>query len=138
METEIGRRMRRIRQEKGLSAQEVARKAGISRSFYTLLEGGRRRLSVAHIEKIASALGVPLAQLLVDIPLSRPQNAASPGAPTSIRPINTPELRASLKLLLGDQTEDFLDCFLLYAQAPHGLKRALRAFHEKDPGTGEG
>ena len=46
-----------IRKTMGLNHREVAKKAGIDRSFYTQIESGIRNPSVKTAKKIASALG---------------------------------------------------------------------------------
>ena len=50
--------IRRVRKEKRLSAQQVSERVGISRPFYTQLEGGKRRLSIDYLLAIAEGLGV--------------------------------------------------------------------------------
>ena len=52
MRSNIRDRIRALRKEKGLSALQVARRLGISRPYYTQLEGEKGRLSVDHLEKI--------------------------------------------------------------------------------------
>lgn len=47
-----------IREEKLLQQKEVAKKAGISNSYYCLIESGFRRPSPPVAQKIATALGV--------------------------------------------------------------------------------
>jgi len=56
--------IRKTRKDKGLSAQKVAEKVGISRPFYTQLEGGTRRLSVDYLLAISKGLGVDVRDLL--------------------------------------------------------------------------
>lgn len=55
--------IRRTRKELGLSAQKVAERVGISRPFYTQLEGGTRRLSVDYLLAISKGLGVDVKDL---------------------------------------------------------------------------
>ena len=135
METEITKRIRALRKQKGLSAGEVAQKLGISRPFYSLLEGGKRRLSAGHVEKIARILGVPVSKLFGEAPPSSQEEAAKADKRRPfkhLRQINTPELRKQLEPLLGNHAEDFMDCFHMYARAPGRLKRVLQAFYEEN------
>ena len=64
----IGRRLRAIREEAGLSLSAVARDAGVSRRYLTETEAGRANPSILVLARLAVALGRPLASL-VDIPL---------------------------------------------------------------------
>ena len=56
--------IRRIRKEKKLTGEVVADRVGISRPFYTQLEGGARRMSLRYLVGIAYALGVRPGKLL--------------------------------------------------------------------------
>ena len=59
----IGWRIRAIRERKELTGRDVASVLGISRPYYTQLEGGKRRLSAEHVWRIALALDVRVGQL---------------------------------------------------------------------------
>jgi XRE family transcriptional regulator, aerobic/anaerobic benzoate catabolism transcriptional regulator len=67
---ELGRRARAAREEAGLSLTEVARRAGLSRRFLTLLEGGRANVSLARLADLAAVLRLPLRELC-DVDVSR-------------------------------------------------------------------
>lgn len=133
MPTEITRKIRALREQQGLSASVVAARLGISRPFYTLIEGGKRRLSVELLEKIAGVMGVTVAELYSNNLESSGQAATKgPRGPIRyLRPINTPELRKKLEPLLGDNTDDFVICYQLWVKAPKDLKRRLQS-PEKD------
>jgi XRE family aerobic/anaerobic benzoate catabolism transcriptional regulator len=60
---EIGRRARAAREEAGLSLTETARRAGLSRRFLTLLEGGEANVSVLRLAALAATLRLPLREL---------------------------------------------------------------------------
>ena len=57
--------LKRMREEKGLSAQDFAEKLDISRQYYQMIENGerQRRMDITLIKGIADALGVPLEQI---------------------------------------------------------------------------
>ncbi|ANM31314.1 hypothetical protein ABI59_19655 [Acidobacteria bacterium Mor1] len=57
---DYGRAIRVIRAARGLSQQELARKARINPSYLSLIESNKRQPSTAKVKKIADALGVPL------------------------------------------------------------------------------
>jgi XRE family aerobic/anaerobic benzoate catabolism transcriptional regulator len=64
----IGRRLRRLREDAGLSLSAVARDAGVSRRYLTEAEAGRANPSILVLARLASSLGTPLGAL-VDLPL---------------------------------------------------------------------
>ena len=65
---EMGRRLRSVRAEAGLSVSELARVAGTSRRYVTEAEAGRANLTIVKLAQLASALGVTLCELC-DLPL---------------------------------------------------------------------
>ncbi|MDQ3233396.1 MAG: helix-turn-helix transcriptional regulator [Pseudobdellovibrionaceae bacterium] len=56
----IGRTIRQIREKKGMTAEQLAWRNGISKGYLSRIESGERIPSVPMLEKIAKALGVPL------------------------------------------------------------------------------
>ena len=58
--------VRRIRVRKGVSQQQLASLTGIERSYLSRLEHGNANPSLTTLERIASALGVAVADLLAD------------------------------------------------------------------------
>lgn len=56
---EYGRALKICRAALGLSQQEVARKAGITTSYLSLIEGGKREPRLATLGNISKAMGVP-------------------------------------------------------------------------------
>lgn len=61
----LGKRMRKLRLQTGLSQEKFAAKAGLDRTYYAGIERGERNPSVKQLAKIARALEVPLAVLFV-------------------------------------------------------------------------
>ncbi len=57
-------RLRQARFERGLTVAEVAARAGMTASTVSRLETGARRLTLAHLERLASALDRSLETLL--------------------------------------------------------------------------
>jgi transcriptional regulator with XRE-family HTH domain len=62
---QIGRSIRMLREAKGKSASELARHAGISSAFLSLIESGGRDPSLAVARRLAEALDVPPEALFV-------------------------------------------------------------------------
>ena len=62
--------LQRVRQEKGLSQEELAHQAGLERSYVGKLEHARFSVSLDTIEKLALALDTPASTLLEQHDLS--------------------------------------------------------------------
>jgi len=57
-------RLKKIRQAKGLTQDELATKAGISRAYVARLEMGRHDPHLSRLRKLAQALGVKISALV--------------------------------------------------------------------------
>lgn len=68
VESMIGDRVRRIRKSQGRTVTDLAGSSRLSRSFVTRVEGGDASPRRGSLEKLASALGVPVERLLADGP----------------------------------------------------------------------
>lgn len=71
----LGKRIRQLRQQTGLSQEKMAAQAGLDRTYYAGIERGERNPSVKQLAKIARALGVPLTALFSE------SDASSDGGP---------------------------------------------------------
>ncbi len=61
-ERKIGKNIKKIRMQKGLSQQQLAQKSGISQSFLSALENGKKSPTVDSLNKICRSLGISLAE----------------------------------------------------------------------------
>jgi transcriptional regulator with XRE-family HTH domain len=61
----LGARIRTTRTQKGITLQEIADRTGLSKGFLCQLENDKSSPSIQALEKIASALGVPMAFLFL-------------------------------------------------------------------------
>jgi XRE family transcriptional regulator, regulator of sulfur utilization len=61
---QMGRRLKRLREAKGLSQYALADKAGISRRYVMKLEAGQSDPTVGMLQRLAKALAVPVTDLL--------------------------------------------------------------------------
>lgn len=59
----FGERVRELRQQKGLSQNSLAARAGLDRTYLSEIERGRKNLSLVKIVKIAAALDVEVTDL---------------------------------------------------------------------------
>ena len=66
----IGKRIRKLRQEKGLSQADVGKRMGVLRSYISRVENGHTVPSLETLERLAAALETPLYQLFYDESLS--------------------------------------------------------------------
>jgi putative transcriptional regulator len=60
----MGVKLKKIRVAKGLSQTELAKKARVSRAYVFRLEAGGSDPTVGVLQRLAKALGVPVAALL--------------------------------------------------------------------------
>lgn len=65
---EVGRRVRLHRLVQRLTQQEIADRTGLSRSFISLFEQGAHGIDITALARIATALGVPLTELVAEPP----------------------------------------------------------------------
>ncbi len=56
----VGENIRRIRQEKGLTQEELAMMSGLSQGYINQLESGKRKFTQKTLTVIAEALNLPL------------------------------------------------------------------------------
>ncbi len=60
----LARNLRTIRQQRGLSQEELAHRAGMDRTYVSSLERGVYGATIDMVEKIARALGTEVWELL--------------------------------------------------------------------------
>ena len=63
---EVGFNIRRIREERDLSQEELADLAGLHRAYIGQIERGEKNIGLKNLEKIAKALDVSM-KVLLDI-----------------------------------------------------------------------
>jgi transcriptional regulator with XRE-family HTH domain len=57
--------IRKHREAKGMTQEQVAQKAGVTKQYITMLEAGKRESpSLPVLRRLAKALGVPVRELL--------------------------------------------------------------------------
>ena len=73
----LGKRIRRLREEKGVSQEEFAALAELDRAYYGGIERGERNVGLVNVIKLATTLGVPVAELFPTPPTPPPPIAGS-------------------------------------------------------------
>ena len=61
---QFGNKVKKLRQAKCWSQEELARRAGLHRTYIGSIERSERNISLINIEKIAKALNVSITKLL--------------------------------------------------------------------------
>jgi transcriptional regulator with XRE-family HTH domain len=69
----FGLAVRRRRTKLGLSQEELAKQAGLHRTYVGAVERGERNVTLRSIQGLARALGIPASRLLVDAEHLQPQ-----------------------------------------------------------------
>ena len=64
MPRRMGARIRTLRQARGLSQAELAKRARITREYLNKVEAGRYDVTVGVLRRLAKALGVSVVELL--------------------------------------------------------------------------
>jgi transcriptional regulator with XRE-family HTH domain len=60
----VGRNVKQIRQDRGLTQEELAERSGFSQQYISGLEQGRRNPTIVSIYELATALGVSHMELV--------------------------------------------------------------------------
>ena len=60
---DLGKRIRELRQQRGISQEKFALKIGMDRTYFASVEAGKRNISIVNIQKIADGLDVSLGEL---------------------------------------------------------------------------
>lgn len=61
----VGGRIQKIREEKGITQDQLGEKAGINAKYVSAIERGQKNLTVLTLQKIAKGLGVEIFELLI-------------------------------------------------------------------------
>ena len=78
VDARVRRRLRELRTERGLTLQQVAKRASIDVSTLSRLESGKRRLALDHVPALAAALDVSTDALLGAGPPADPRVQGEP------------------------------------------------------------
>jgi transcriptional regulator with XRE-family HTH domain len=67
LRTSIGENLAALRRARGLSAGELARRAGVGKATLSEIEAGKRNATIETLHSLTAALGVPLGAPLADV-----------------------------------------------------------------------
>lgn len=59
----LGRRVRRLREKRGWSQEELAHQGGLARSFAGAIERGEKDLRITTLVKLANTFRIPISRL---------------------------------------------------------------------------
>lgn len=60
----LGQNIKRIRLNRKMSQGDICRAIDMDRSYMSAIESGKKNITIAVLEKLASALDVPVSELL--------------------------------------------------------------------------
>jgi transcriptional regulator with XRE-family HTH domain len=109
---DIGKRIRALREERGLTQREVARRAGLTPSGVGFIEHGQtRNPSAETVVAVARALGVPVEELLREpVPLDEaPEKAGLADADPSSKLVEAEVLEEIAELWAAQLARGFFD-----------------------------
>jgi len=84
---EIGRRIKALREKKGLRQKDIAHALGLTPGFISGLESAKKSLKLDHLIKIAEILEVPLSELFSEEDSSK-REEPRPDSKASLRAIS--------------------------------------------------
>jgi transcriptional regulator with XRE-family HTH domain len=100
LQKQVGRRIRELRENKGLSQEALAGICDLHRTYIGLIERGERNLSIATVEQIAAGLEVPVAAIFAELEL--PFAPRRPRMKTERAPMDVPAHIETIRQVLID------------------------------------
>ena len=64
---DLGKRIRKLRQQTGLSQEKFTLKIGMVRTYFASVEAGKRNIAIVNIKKIADGMDVSLSELFAGL-----------------------------------------------------------------------
>lgn len=64
---DLGKRIRKLRQQTGLSQEKFTLKIGMDRTYFASVEAGKRNIAIVNIKKIADGLDVSISELFAGL-----------------------------------------------------------------------
>ncbi len=60
---DLGKRIRELRKEVGISQEKFALQIGMDRTYFASVESGKRNISIQNIKKITDGFGISISDL---------------------------------------------------------------------------
>jgi transcriptional regulator with XRE-family HTH domain len=115
----VGVALAALRQQRGLSLDELSRQAGVSKSMLSQIERAQANPTVAVVWRLATALGVPLGELLGEERPAEPLLATVPAHGTPL--LAGADGRCELRILGPIELAGRFEWYLLSVQAGGAL-----------------
>lgn len=118
---DVGQRLRILREERGISMRALARRSGLSANALSMIERGLTSPSVSTLNKLASALEVPITAFFREEPVREQVVFRKASERTRV-----PFLRGVMEGLGGESFVGRVEAFLLTLESggssgPHGM-----------------
>ncbi len=121
MATEIGSRIRRLRESAGIDQGKLAERTGISQSNISRIESGAQSPRTGTLERIATALNVPLSAIIGERTISHAPDRYGMKRVRGVPILN--RVKCSFDNLWSADDQGFLPGMADdFAPAPHGLR----------------
>lgn len=121
---DLGRRIRRLRLERGLTLKQIEASVGISATHVSEVERGKTSPTIGALARIAEALDVRPSHL-IDFPIGQPLTITHPGERMLL---TGPDRRADCEVLLNGASDAELSLFLVTLRPgyPEGIPGEAR------------
>lgn len=116
-------KIRRWQKNSGLQGKEVAKAIGISAPYYSDIRKGKQRGSIGVLAQIANVLGHSVEELFQKTKGKDIQ---------ALQAVKVRDFKKALTPILGKQTDDLVNCFLVWREAPFKVKQALAILCDVD------
>ena len=118
---DVGQRLRILREERGISMRALARRSGLSANALSMIERGLTSPSVSTLNKLATALEVPITAFFRQEPVKEPMVFRKAAERSRV-----PFLRGVMEGLGGEAFVGRVEAFLLTLESggssgPHGM-----------------
>jgi transcriptional regulator with XRE-family HTH domain len=117
---EVGMRVRRAREDRGLTQEAVASQVGLTRTSMTNIEKGRQRVALHTLMDIAQVLAVPFIHLIPEDELLCMPEITAPIAPQ----FNEEEVALLIKDRPSDEQEWIKSALLTDSEEDYGSFRS--------------
>jgi transcriptional regulator with XRE-family HTH domain len=111
---QVGARIRKLRETKGLSQEVLAELSGLHRTYIGLVERGQRNLTLEALEALAEALGVEVAELFAGIEHTSKSHKSATRTWVSVAADHAAQLATLRQLLVDAKLTDSRQYEMLY------------------------